>query len=426
MARKPAKADVHAVTISPAVYLRVSTDEQADSGLGIAAQLARCGAQCTAKGWPAPAIYKDEGISGTIAPGPKRPALARLLADVASGQVNAVVVLDLSRLARNVKLILSMIDELDAAGAVFVSCKENFDTSTAMGRAMLGIVAVFGQLERDLTSERTVAALAERGKQHGYKSGRLPYGYRREPGQERIDVDDSAAWLVRSIFDQRQAGATLRAIAAQMNERAPGPRGQQWHASTIKMIVDNEPTYRGHVDHWPAILAARHQLENTPHHVLPVEITATSAAINAQRQQINALVATLRTKSAVGQRDGKRLITLLTELITLHASQIAPWAILEELDRPHSDDTERDQAIASLRQRPLTEYRQDGWLAAMQLVAAGLASGPIRRQADQWALINLAVEISGAALVTNERITDLLDRLQGNKIDVARWLALLD
>ena len=62
------------------------------------------------------------------------------------------------------QLIAGMIEDFDDRGVAFVSCKENFDTSTAMGRAMLNLVAVFGQLERDLTSERTVAALAERGK----------------------------------------------------------------------------------------------------------------------------------------------------------------------------------------------------------------------------------------------------------------------
>lgn len=115
-------------------------------------------------------------------------------------------------------------------------------------------------------------------------------------------------------------------------------------------------------------------------------------------------------------------ITLLTELIDLHAAQIAPWAILEELNRPHSDDTERDQALAALRQRPLDEYRQDGWNTALQLVATHLATGPLRRQADQWNVINLAVEISGATLVTNDRIADLIKRLQEHGINPHPWL----
>lgn len=250
--KAPALATTH--TLTPAIYLRVSTNEQADSGLGIDAQRARCTAMCLAKGWDAPVEYSDEGISGTLGAS-KRPGLAAMLAAIQAGDVQAVIVLDLSRLARSVKLVTSLIEDFTAARVDFVSCKENFDTSTAMGKAMLGIVAVFGQLERDLTSERTIAALGERGKQHGYKSGGMPLGYYREPGQELISVDDQAAPLVRAIFEQRQAGASMRAIAAQFTAAGwPAPRGREWYASTIKTIIDNEPRYRGQVDHWPAIL----------------------------------------------------------------------------------------------------------------------------------------------------------------------------
>ena len=234
--------------IRPAIYLRVSTAEQADSGLGLAAQAARCAAMCEAKGWPAAVVYQDEGISGTLGPD-KRPGLGLMLGAIVAGQINAVVVLDLSRLGRNVQLIAGMIEDFDDRGVAFVSCKENFDTSTAMGRAMLNLVAVFGQLERDLTSERTVAALAERGKLYGYKAGRLPLGYCRDG--EALMVEPEQAALVRAIFQARARGDTLRAIAAQMRELASG---REWYASTIKVVLDNAPIYRGEVEHWPAIL----------------------------------------------------------------------------------------------------------------------------------------------------------------------------
>jgi len=245
-----------AAVTSAALYVRVSTDEQATSGLGLAAQLDRCSAQAIVKGWAVATehIYRDEGISGTLGP-EKRPGLAGLLAAVDAGAVQAVIVLDLSRLARSVKLVTSMIESFDQAGISFVSCKENFDTSTAMGRAMLGIVAVFGQLERDLTSERTIAALGERGKQHGYKAGRIPLGYLRQPGQETIEIDDQAAVLVRQIFNRRAAGASMQRIADELNDAGePGRFGGQWHASSVKIVLDNAPTYQGQRRHWPALL----------------------------------------------------------------------------------------------------------------------------------------------------------------------------
>ena len=108
---------------------------------------------------------------------------------------------------------------------------------------------------------------------------------------------------------------------------------------------------------------------------------------------------------------------MLHQLITLHAAQIAPWALLEELNRAHSDDADRNQKMVELLQRPLTEYRQDGWNTALQHIAARLATGPIRRNAEQWDFINLAVEISSATIVTNDRIADLIERLQTHRIN---------
>lgn len=249
MSPRRKRASAPATTISPAIYLRVSTQEQADSGLGLAAQEARCKGVCTAKGWPDAVIYHDDGISGTLG-ADKRPGLQLMLSAIEAGQVNAVIVLDLSRLGRNVQLIAGLIEDFEDRDVAFVSCKENFDTSTAMGKAMVNLVAVFGQLERDLTAERTVAALDERGKMYGYKSGRLPLGYERTPGDEQIRVAAGAAQLVRLVYSHRAERASMRDIADVLSNRT----GRRWYASTVKTILDNEPVYRGAVDHWPAII----------------------------------------------------------------------------------------------------------------------------------------------------------------------------
>lgn len=240
MARKLRHTIQETVTY-PAIYLRVSTDEQADSGLGLAAQEARCRALCDAKGWTDPVIYKDEGISGTFER-EKRPGLDMLLAAVEAGTINAVIVLDLSRLGRKVTLVIETIETLEARNAVFVSCKESFDTTTAMGKAMLNLVAVFGQLERDLISERTTAALEERGKQYGYRSGKVLNGYRRDG--ERIVIDEERAAFVREVFALRDEGNSMRAIGKALGKAH----------SSIQSILQREYVYRGQLEHWPAIL----------------------------------------------------------------------------------------------------------------------------------------------------------------------------
>ncbi len=175
------------------------------------------------------------------------------------------------------------------------------------------------------------------------------------------------------------------------------------------------------------LIRAAHQKidDSTPHHSASgvlAQLATTTEAIHTLRREISDLLTALRAKKAVGQREGTRLVGLLTELIARHATQIAPWAILEELDRTHTDDHQLAQVIAALHQRPLAEYRQDDWLATLNRIAAQLASGPIRRQADQWAFFTLAVEISSATIVTNDRIADLRERLQTKGIDPTPWL----
>ncbi len=114
-----------------AAYLRVSTEEQAESGLGLDAQLERVNGMAMAKGWPQPAIYEDAGVSGMIEVDERKDG-ARLLADIASGQVNAVIVASLDRIGRRAIIILNFI--ATTKEATLVSAKESIDTSNAIGR----------------------------------------------------------------------------------------------------------------------------------------------------------------------------------------------------------------------------------------------------------------------------------------------------
>lgn len=243
--------------IRAAIYLRVSTEEQARSGLGIEAQRDRTTAAVHVRDWHMADEYADEGISGAKDE-KKRPGLARLLADCEAGKIDAVVFLDLSRLGRRTLLILDLVDRLAKMGVQLVSCKENLDTSTAMGKAMLGFIAVLAQMERDLASERTRAALAEAGKRTGDKGGGVPYGYRRVNGI--IHVEEHEAVVVRQIFLWRMNGASMREIAFCLQDRGIAPGGgAKWHHSAIQCILSNEAAYRGgnrdkSEARWPVIL----------------------------------------------------------------------------------------------------------------------------------------------------------------------------
>ncbi|HEY7413975.1 MAG TPA: recombinase family protein, partial [Ktedonobacteraceae bacterium] len=182
-----------------AAYIRVSTDEQKQTGYGLADQRDRCRAMAIAKGWPEPQVYADEGISGTKEP-QKRQGMAHLLADIDAGAIDGLIVLDLSRLGRKTRMVLDLVEHFHQHDVIFLSCKESFDSSTPHGAFVLTMFAALAQLERDLTAERTTDALAELIRQ-GKTIGRLPYGYVRVG--ETIQIDEIAARNVRQIFKLR-------------------------------------------------------------------------------------------------------------------------------------------------------------------------------------------------------------------------------
>ena len=133
-------------------YLRVSTEEQAQSGLGLGDQRGRIQGMAAAKGWPPPALYLDEGISGTKDP-KDRPALAHLLADLRAGRVDAVIVLSLDRLTRKSLLVLDLVDELRRRDVALISCKEALDTATPQGQFVLTMFAALRSEERRVGKE---------------------------------------------------------------------------------------------------------------------------------------------------------------------------------------------------------------------------------------------------------------------------------
>ena len=240
-------------------YLRVSTDEQVQSGLGLGDQRHKIAAMAAVKGWPEPVWYSDEGKSGAK-DSTKRAGLARLLADVKAGQVQAIITLDISRIARQMRVLIDFVEEVNKAHALFVSCKETFDTSTPQGQFVLYMFALIAQLEREMIRQRVIAAVGEHDRRDGERGGVMPYGYRREPETKRILIEASEARIIRRIFTLKAQGWTMRAIAAELNRRHyPSPRGKVWHHSSVQVVYLAEQHYRGGKRgasdlRWPAIL----------------------------------------------------------------------------------------------------------------------------------------------------------------------------
>lgn len=213
------------------IYCRVSTSEQADSGLGLEAQQKRCEGYCAAQDWTIAGIFIDAGISASTL---NRPKLEEALAALEPGSV--LVVLKLDRLTRTVADLAPLSEQIERAGAEWATVQEKFDTSTATGRLMLRMMLELSQWEREVIGERTSAALQQK-KSRRERLGTTPLGYRTNEAGE-VMTDDAGQATVSRARELRAEGLTLRAIADQLTrEGHQTARGGKWAAMTVSKIL---------------------------------------------------------------------------------------------------------------------------------------------------------------------------------------------
>lgn len=225
-----------------ALYPRVSTAEQAENGHSIDEQTERMKKYCEAMGWKNIRVYTDAGYSGGNT---DRPALQKLIRDVEAGKVERVLVYKLDRLSRSQLDTLYLIEKVFLAhGCEFVSMTENFDTGTPFGRAMVGILAVFAQLEREQIKERMhigKEARAKQGKFHG--SAQVPIGYDYIDG-ELVTNEFEKAQIIQ-IFEDYAAGINPPTIANRLNDAGLYQKNGKWLSYTVRQILSRK-TYLGY------------------------------------------------------------------------------------------------------------------------------------------------------------------------------------
>ena len=197
-----------------ALYLRVSTEAQADEGYSLAAQAEKLEAYCRMKGIAAFQRYVDGGFSGSNL---TRPAITDLVEAIRAGNVERVVVYKLDRLSRSQKDTLYLIEDVFLPhGVDFVSINENIDTGSPYGRAMIGILSAFAQLERENIFLRTRMGMVERVKQGFWPGGgKIPFGYDYD-ADKGILVPNSDADTVREIYARYLEGQSTGRIAREL------------------------------------------------------------------------------------------------------------------------------------------------------------------------------------------------------------------
>lgn len=194
-----------------ALYIRVSTDAQAEEGYSIQAQIERLEAYCKAMGWTNYELYVDGGFTGSNL---NRPEMTRLISDCEKKKIKSVIVYKLDRLSRSQKDTLFLIEDVFMPNNVdFISLNESIDTSTPYGRAMIGILSAFAQLERENIFMRTRMGMLERIKK-GYwmGGGKIPFGYSYDRNLGIIVPNDDAE-KVRKMYELYIQGYSAGKIA---------------------------------------------------------------------------------------------------------------------------------------------------------------------------------------------------------------------
>jgi site-specific DNA recombinase len=231
------------------IYVRVSTEEQAQEGFSIRAQEQKLTDYARIKDWQIYKIYADEGISGKDIKG--RPAVKELIADVEAGKIKNVLVFKIDRLTRSTADLIYLVDTFNKYDCAFNSLLESIDTHTPSGRMFLKIIGIFAEFERENIIERTKVGV-ERKVKEGYSlcTAQASYGYDRAIGERIQTINEAEAEIVREIFEMFVTGGeTLTNIARLLNLRGIKTKcNKNWDSTKIRRLLKNS-NYIGNVRH---------------------------------------------------------------------------------------------------------------------------------------------------------------------------------
>ena len=187
-------------------------------------------------------VFEDAGYSGKNT---DRPAYQRMMARIRRKEFTHLCVWKIDRISRNLLDFASMYDELKRYNVTFVSKNEQFDTSSAMGEAMLKIILVFAELERKLTSERVMGVMLDRASKGLWNGARMPLGYKWDSEAEFPAIDEQEAATIRFIFNKYEEIKSSTQLARILNKNhIKTKRGGDWSSKTVSDIIRN-PFYKG-------------------------------------------------------------------------------------------------------------------------------------------------------------------------------------
>lgn len=236
-----------------AIYLRVSTTEQAKEGYSLGAQLERLRNYCRAREWGVAKEYIDDGHSGRSI---RRPAYQKMM--VEKDEWDMILVVKMDRIHRNSKNFMEMMDNLRKWGKEFSSMQESLDTSTAMGRFVVDIIQRIAQLESEQIGERVYIGMKQKATTEGGILGFAhPYGYDFVKGN--LIMNEKEAEAVKLIFHLYLSGKSTSKIANELAKREyPTKKNGCWSARTIGKILKN-PIYCGFMEWEEVVYPGSHE-----------------------------------------------------------------------------------------------------------------------------------------------------------------------
>lgn len=240
------------------IYTRCSTDEQAQGDFTtLDVQSHHCKNMLDALGYDSARTIKDDGYSGKDL---KRPGMQSILKEISPGNANrsfdGIIFLKLDRLTRNPRDLYGLIDLFKENDIDFISVRENLDSSSAIGRVVIGIIGLLSAFERELTGERVKSSALARLRQGKWMGSRLAYGYKRiadgaplPNGRQthKIVIDKPLAKELRSIWGMAAGNKSLLLICKELEKLGiKSPEGKTWRKQSVLNILRN-PFYKGYM-----------------------------------------------------------------------------------------------------------------------------------------------------------------------------------
>ena len=218
-------------------YVRVSSEEQAQSGLSLENQKAKLQAYCDLYGHELVEVVTDAGFSGKSL---SRPGIQAALESLSRSEVDGLVIHKLDRLSRNVSDMGSLVTKYfsEKAGKALLSVIDQIDTTTASGRLVLNVLTSVAQWEREECGERTALALDSRARRGEIKGGAAPLGKQWNEAKKH-EENEQEARAVKLIRELRETGLSMRAIVEELNSRGVpvARKGNKWHLTTVHRVL---------------------------------------------------------------------------------------------------------------------------------------------------------------------------------------------